>query len=197
VKEKLAIFTTFANSLYPNEVNYLAKIQNFKDQDNINILNTIVYNVSHLDKPKNYSVGIDKRKYSKLKNWITGQLNKIDVDYFFEWLIEIDKKMNTDNILVADDEKIILKKLKSIVPTSYYFIRFYELWESYKDYLLIRMRFHMYESVSSYLETYRSNYENTLKINRELRKISEHIVHSKQINEIVDQNNVKQLELCM
>jgi hypothetical protein len=193
MKEKLSIFTKFANSLYPNEVDYLSKVQNFKDPDNRKILEKIIYNSEHINKPIDFDTRIDKRKYSKLKKWIIQQLNKIDVDYFFDRLNQFDKKINTDNVL-AEDEEEILKMLTFIKPTSYYFTRFYELLENFKDYLLIRMRYHFFEQVNSFLNTYRSNYRNAVKIQRELHEISEKLIYPNTQEKIIHKEYAQKLE---
>lgn len=82
---------------------------------------------------------VDKRTYSYVKTWIQDALAKIDVDVFFEWLIVVEKKILTDVISPVDEAQILVN-IKNIKPTHYYFIRFYELLQYYRDYLLVRSR---------------------------------------------------------
>ena len=64
MKEKLARFTSFANSLYPHETYYLLSNHQFVDEDNMRILNLINYNCNNQFNTIAYDVTIDKRKYS-------------------------------------------------------------------------------------------------------------------------------------
>ncbi len=172
---KLSKFTQFANSLYPHELDYLIDIQRFENSENVKILNHIRYNTLN---PKNllpYDSQIDKRRYNYLTNWINNQLNEIDVDAFFDWLMRYEEKVMTD-IILPDEEKEILQKAQIISQTHYYFIKFYELLKHYRDYLLIRNRMEYYQPVAHYLKENEFSYKKSIEINEELNKATVDIV---------------------
>jgi hypothetical protein len=172
---QLSKFTTFVNSLYPHEILYLDSIQKFQDEETIKIMDKVRFNVNNPKKPLAFQLDIDKRKYSNLMKWIREKLSAADVDVFFEWAIEMDKKVNMDNLL-AKDEKRLLKLLKTINPTSFFFIRFYELINAYRDYLLIRTRVFYYKSVQDYLQHYEIDYLNALELNKKMNNSAVDII---------------------
>lgn len=172
---KLAKFTSFANSLYPHEVIYLDSIQRFKDEKTIQVMDRIRFNVDNPDKILPYDKAIDKRKYSNLMKWIRKKLSEADVDLFFEWINKMDKKINMDN-LIPEDEKQLSKFIKIITPTSFFFMRFYELLNSYRDYLLIRTRIFYYKSVQDYLQKYEMAYLHAVELNRKMNNASVDII---------------------
>lgn len=184
MKQKLLKFTEFANSLYPHEIDYLLSVQQFATSENIKILNLINYNCKNPLNTIPYDSTLDKRKYSYIKNWIEKNLNEIDVDYYYDWLIAIEKQVMIDAIL-PEEEKDLLEKTKTTTNTHYYFIRFYELLQHYRDYLLIRVRNQYYIPVSEYLEKYHSKYLLAIKINEELNNATKDIIkqHSETITE--------------
>lgn len=167
MKQKLIKFTEFANSLYPHEVDYLLSVQQFATNENLKILNLINYNSKNPRNTLPYDGSLDKRKYSYVKNWIEKNLNSIDVDYYYEWLIGIEKKVMTDSIM-PEEERDLLEKTLTTSSTHYYFIRFYELLQHYRDYLLIRIRNQYYEPVSEYLEKYKDQYQLVTELNKKL-----------------------------
>ncbi len=175
MKQKLTKFTDFANSLYPHELDYLLSIQQFATNENLKILNLINYNCKNPLNTLPYDGSLDKRKYSYLKNWIDNKLNDIDVDYYYEWLISIEKQVMTDAI-IPDEEKDLLEKTNTTKHTHYYFIRFYELLQHYRDYLLIRVRNQYYIPISEYLENYREKYQLTLEVNKKLNNATIDII---------------------
>jgi len=175
MKQKLIKFTEFGNLLYPHEVDYLLSVQNFATDENLKILQLINYNSKNPLNIIPYDTSLDKRKYSYLKKWIVKNLNNIDVDLYYEWLIKIEKKIMTDSIL-PDEEKELLEITKTTLNNHYYFIRFYELLQHYRDYLLIRVRNQFYEPVSEYLQTYENNYLFTTEINKKLNNATIDII---------------------
>lgn len=181
MKSKLAKFTKFANALYPHETDYLLSVQEFEKPENLKILNLIHYNSKNPQIILPYDISIDKRKYTYVKNWITRKLAEIDVDEFYTWLISYEQKVMTDNVM-PEDENEILKKAKQVSCKHYYFQRFYELMEKYRDYLLIRMRRHYYLPVSTYLETFEKPYQQASEINKKINHATQDII--KQHDEI-------------
>lgn len=177
MRVRLNTFQEFVKSLYPHEVDYLLSVQNFCKADNFNILQQIKNNNSS---PKPFDTTIDKRTYSYLKTWILETLYKIDVDIFFEWLITVEKKVLTD-VISPMEEAQILANIKIVKPTHYYFIRFYELLQYYRDYLLVRSRSKYNKVVSEYLDNFKENYLKSTEINRQLHLITAEIVKKEHV----------------
>lgn len=175
MKQKLLKFTEFANSLYPHEIDYLLSIQQFATDENLKILNLINYNCKNPLNILPYDRSLDKRKYSYVKNWVEKNLNDIDVDFFYDWLIAIEKQVMTDAIM-PNEEKDLLEKINSSSNTHYYFIRFYELIQHYRDYLLIRVRSKYYKSISEYLEKNIEQYQLATELNKKLNSATIDIV---------------------
>jgi len=167
MKKKLALFTSFANALYPHEIEILNRHNNLEDQENIAILARIYHNNKYPEQKKSYDPDIDKRKYSNLKKWIEQKLSQHDVDQYFEWLIDLEKKILTDSIN-PDEEKRLLRHLKHVSDKHYHFTRLYETIQHFRDYLLIRMRITYYKPVSEFLDKYRMKYLDALEIHTKL-----------------------------
>ncbi len=175
MKQKLNKFSDFANSLYPHEIDYLLSVQQFTVSDNKKILNLINYNSKNPLNKLPYDTSLDKRKYSYMKNWVEKNLKEVDVDHYFEWLLNIEKQVMTDAI-TPDEEKELQSKILSTSDSSYYFIRFYEVLQHYRDYLLIRVRNQLNEPVSAYLDQYRDSYLQTTEINSRLNSATLDII---------------------
>lgn len=174
-KKKETAFGTFASSLLPHELLYLCGNQQLKDAGNVEILHTIRYNTEHIDHPKPFDTRLDKRKYSYMKMWITEKLHAIDADVFFEWMIELDKKIMTDAISPAEEIELS-KFIRKYEKPNYYFIRFYEMVQNYRYYLLIRMRYNYLRYVSHFLDTFKDAYNHSKSINQELHEATLDIV---------------------
>ncbi len=172
---KLATFSDFANQLYPHEADYLASIQNFSKGINSQIINTIKFNSHNPQKPRIFDPTIDKRTYSYVKSWIVQSLDKADVDKFFEWLAYTEKQVILDSI-TPDEEKEILSFIKTIGPSQYFFLRFYELLQYFRDYLLIRLRNRIYKPVNDYLQKHEAAYHHGMAINIQLNQAAEEII---------------------
>lgn len=168
-------FTEFTSSLLPHEVAYLDKIQKLKDPENIWILGRIRHYSNHPSESCFFDSLIDKRKYSYLKKWITSKLEAIDADHFFFWMAEIDKKIMTDAIN-PDEEKALLSMINKFKDTGYYFVRFYELVQNYRYYLLIRMRYNYLKPIAAFLETWKASYQHSKNISQELHEATMDIV---------------------
>lgn len=177
MRTKLSTFQEFTESLYPHEIEYLLSIQNFSKTINLEILRQIHTNSTSKNTIKPFDSNVDKRTYSYLKTWIQESLTKIDVDIFFEWLIEVEKRVLTDIISPADETEILIG-IKQIKPSYYYFIRFYEFLQYYRDYLLVRNRTKQNTVVSEYLEKYKDNYLKSTQINHQLHLITTKIVNN-------------------
>lgn len=172
---KLVTFSDFANHLYPHEADYLLSIQNFSKGVNTQILNTLHCNCHNPHKKREYDVEIDKRSYSYVKTWIVQALDKADVDKFYEWLAYTEKQVMIDAI-TPDEEKEILAYIKTINPSKYFFLRYYELLQYFRDYLLIRVRNKFYKPINTYLQEYESAYHRSMAINIKLNQAAEEII---------------------
>ncbi len=182
MREKLNTFTLFAEALYPHELEYLLSIQNFDKPENLRILKQIHHNTTSTDQ-RAYDTKEDKRTYSYLKNWITYSLEKIDVDLFFQWLIATETKVLTD-LIAPEDETQLLGFIKKMETTDYNFIRFYELVQYYRDYLLVRNRKKNIETVIEFLNRCKEHYHKLKNINLKLDELTAQIVQEKVFNPI-------------
>ncbi|OYT16770.1 MAG: hypothetical protein B7C24_06080 [Bacteroidetes bacterium 4572_77] len=173
---KLSKFSVFVNFLFPHELKYLESIEKFENNEIRQILNRIRFNVNNPEKTKAFFYDIDKRKYSYLMKWIKNKLELIDVDVFFEWIMKMEKDISIDNVF-PEDEKKVLNYTKTIKPTSYYFMRFYEMLNTYGDFLLIRTRILYYKSIQTYLHKYESEYNRAVDLNKEINKSAIDIIN--------------------
>lgn len=181
MRTRLSVFSAFANSLFPHELEYLVTVQNFSKSLNSKILQQIYSNnTSTSGAKKHFDEKVDKRTYSYLKNWISETLLKIDVDYFFDWLISTEKKILTD-VIVPSDEAVILSNIKQMQPTNYNYIRFYELLQYYREYLMVRSRTKHNNVVTNYLEIHRKQYFKLKQLNIELDNATARIVKKSEL----------------
>ncbi len=172
---KLVTFSDFANHLYPHEADYLLSIQKFSKGVNMQILNTLHVNCHNPLKAREYDPQIDKRSYSYIKTWIIQSLEKADVDRFYEWLAYTEKQVVIDAI-TPEEEREILAHIKNINPSRYFFLRFYELLQYFRDYLLIRVRNQFYKPINDYLQKYETAYQRSMEINTRLNQAAEEII---------------------
>ncbi len=175
MRSKLKKFTEFANTLLPHETAYLLGTQQFVDEQKLSILHLVDFNCRNIDQFTPYDETIDKRKYSNLKNWITIRLQAIDVDAFFEWIIEMERKIQTDSIQLKD-EKQLLKTIRNYSHPIAYFAKFYELVRSYDNFLLIRLRYQDYIVTEHFLEQYKTPYLRALELNEKMHQATQDIV---------------------
>ncbi len=175
MRSKLKIFTDFANSLLPHETQYLLAIQQMADPIKLNILQQIDENCHSFQQPRPYDESIDKRKYSHLKAWISKQLQAIDVDQDFAWMIELERKISWDIISPAE-EKELLKAIRHYAHPRFHFIKFYEVIRLYRQFLLIRLRYADHQLVDDFLQQYKLSYEHAMLVNEQLHQASKDII---------------------
>ena len=175
MKPKLAAFTEFANQLYPHEADYLHFISRFTKEENKKILETILHKCHRPAEVKEFDPEIDKRSYSYVKKWIVESLTRADVDRFYEWILATEKQVMLDAISPAEEREIILY-LKVIGPTHYCFLRFYELVQHFRDYLLIRVRNIFYRPTNIYLMEHEQAYIRCLSVNKGLNEATVGII---------------------
>ncbi|MCF8364517.1 MAG: hypothetical protein K9H16_01955 [Bacteroidales bacterium] len=172
MKAKLKTFSEFVKSLMPLEITYLESVARFKDETNRSIFEAII-KFKTTGKLK-LNPDIDKRKYTYLKNWIYQNLSAIDVDKMLEDLLHLEKIVMTDQVLPADEKRII-KIIKTQKKLPYYFMRIYELIRDFRSFLLVRMRYHYLEPVNSYLDQYQESYNTSREVFENLNRATRDI----------------------
>lgn len=156
-KKALQSFADFAYKLLPHETGYLLQIQKFADLERFEILKKIHNNVQQSINQNNYDHSINKRKYNHLKNWIIDKLHKVDVDVRLKRIHELSYKIRVDSI-VYEEEKLIFSQLKKTEPSYFFFKEFYELVLSYRQFLLIRLRYRDHDLTDDFIKKYKDQY---------------------------------------
>ncbi|VXD12428.1 hypothetical protein [Marinoscillum sp. 108] len=175
MKTKLKKFTAFAAEILPHEADYLTSIQQFEDAEKEEILKRVSANAHGQQNKMPFNTKIDKRKYSSLMDWIQKRLDNIDVDSYFEWVNDMDRKVITDAIS-HEEEKVLLKRIKNYEHPVHNFMKFYELVQNYRHYLLIRLRHKDYQEVNDFIEKYKADYEYSKEVNQKLHQATVDII---------------------
>lgn len=176
MRAKLQKFTDFTNTLLPHEVKYLLSIEQFHDEDRLQILHRIAHNIEQGNAFIDYDTTINKRKYSNLKTWIVERLQMVDVDVQFEWMTELEKAIMTDSI-AAEEEKKLLKAIRHYDEPIFYFQKFYEIIQHYRHFLLIRMRYSDHKLADDFLKKHYKTYEHTKRISDKIHEATLDIVN--------------------
>tara|TARA_R110001592_G_scaffold38190_7_gene126287 strand:+ start:6846 stop:8285 length:1440 start_codon:yes stop_codon:yes gene_type:complete len=180
-KVKLKKFVEFSESILPNEAKYLLKIQHLKDPEKKEILNLLLQNSLAENNAKEFSISIDKRKYSYIKNWAETKLAAIDVDVTMVWLIDLKKKILTDAIS-SEDEKLFLKYIIHYKKIDFNFKNLYELAKEYKPYLLVRMRYKDHTTLADFINKYKDHYQKAKEIEGKLYEATTEITNQYTLN---------------
>ena len=175
MKTKLKKFTAFATEILPHEADYLTSIQQFEDAEKEEILKRVSANAHGQQNKMPFNTKIDKRKYSSLMDWIQKRLDSIDVDSYFEWVNDMDCKVITDAIS-HEEEKVLLKRIKNYEHPVHNFMKFYELVQNYRHYLLIRLRHKDYQEVNDFIEKYKADYDYSKEVNQKLHQATVDII---------------------
>jgi len=175
LKTKLKKFTAFAAEILPHEADYLTSIQQFEDAEKEEILKRVSANAHGQQNKMPFNTKIDKRKYSSLMDWIQKRLDNIDVDSYFEWVNDMDRKVITDAIS-HEEEKVLLKRIKNYEHPVHNFMKFYELVQNYRHYLLIRLRHKDYQEVNDFIEKYKADYDYSKEVNQKLHQATVDII---------------------
>lgn len=179
---KFKKFQTFAAGLLPHETAFLLHQQQFEDADNLRILQAV-----HLMVDQNLAKGqldesIDKRKYSRLMQWIQNRLEQADVDKEFDSLIRIEKALMTDSIDAAG-EKWFVQLLKRTESGDYYFMKRYELAMHFMHYLQIRLRHKEYAFIQDFLQSFQQAYRHSKEVYQQLAAATEDITRQYTFND--------------
>ncbi|HPQ97891.1 MAG TPA: hypothetical protein PK066_00090 [Saprospiraceae bacterium] len=175
MKLQLQKFTEFANRLLPHETAYLLAVQRFQDEDRLAIIKRIDANCHRIDQFEAYDTSIDKRKYNHLQNWIEHALLAIDVDARFAWMNAMEQKIMTDSIQL-DEEKDLLKQLRQYEHPAFYFTKFYELVERYRQFLLIRIRYDDFNACDDFLKRFEGAYHRSKTVTNKMLEATKDIV---------------------
>lgn len=158
MRNKLQKFSDYAETLLPHETGYLLATQRFNDAHKRQILEITHQNCLRASSRIAYDETLDKRKYSSLKKWMETKLHELDADAQFEWMGEMERKIVTDTINPAE-ERALLHALRRAKPTDYFFVKFYELVQGFRHYLLIRMRFKEHQQADKFLKEYQQAWQ--------------------------------------
>lgn len=158
MREPLQKFADFAASLLPHETAYLMSVQQLADEDRIKILTLMHHNSHQPNQAQPFDTAIDKRKYHHLQTWINEKLRDIDVDVQLHDMLALEQRLATD-ALTPDDDKNLLKTIRTYRHPGFYFIRFYELVEQYRQFLLLRVRLDDYHLADEFLQAYYDKYQ--------------------------------------
>lgn len=159
-KQKLKKFTDYCKLLLPHEIDYLKSQFKSSDIERQQIFEQIVQKNCAVDTSFSFDISIDKRKYSKLLFWMEMELQKIDVDLHLHWINSSLRAILLDNVPLELDQGI-LRAIKITKGSDYYFMYFYEMLLQYRHYLLIRMRYQVYQKVNEYIEKWQFDYKRT------------------------------------
>jgi hypothetical protein len=175
MQRALKIFSGFSAKLLPHELDYLLAIHRLEDPEKVCILSLLQEKTHKSSESKALPGDIDRRKYSYMKQWIREKLTTIDVDAYFLWLSDTDRKIMTDSLDPADEKKII-RMIREDKQPQFYFIRFYELIQNYRNYLLIRVRQQYYQITGEFLESQHDLYSRCRDVNLKLHLATHDIV---------------------
>ncbi len=182
MKSRLHRFSSYASGILPHEADFLMQYKKFEDTEKNSIVDTIIHNAVLTKDLLLYNDGIDKRKYSYIKTWCTKLLDTLDVDKTLEKLLLWEKLIMTDAI-TKEDEKELIKILKTSDSSHFNFIKLYDISRVYRHYLQIRLRYKDFEIVHQFIHKYRTDYEYSKLVNDKLHdatnEIINHFVHKK------------------
>ncbi len=176
MRNKLQKFGEFAAGLLPHETAYLLSVQQFEDDVKLSILELMHENCSRIKQQESYDTAIDKRKYSNLKSWIEERLSAIDVDERFDRLSLMERKIMTDAI-EPNEEKALLKAIREYEEPDFYFVKFFELVEFYRHFLLIRMRYAHHRLANEFLKKFREQYNESKEVFERMHEATEDIIN--------------------
>ncbi len=175
MRHPLQKFTSFSNTLFPHETAYLLSIQNFKDQERLAILERVNYNAQQIDQFTPFDTQIDKRKYSHLQKWIEDRLAGVDVDIQLSNILTLKQKVMMDTIRM-EEEKELLKQVRNYQSPTFYFTKFYDLVEQYRQFLLIRLRYADHQLLDEFIQKYRDTYNYNQQVKEKLHAATKDIV---------------------
>ncbi|MGB0979729.1 MAG: hypothetical protein ACPGVV_10060, partial [Croceimicrobium sp.] len=175
MRKPLEHFYRFSESLYPHELYFLESCQNFQIEDHKRIMAVLLYNLKHRQKPKDFPVDIDKRKYSNLKKWMLEKLEQANVDSQLKHISKLEIKVMLDEV-DASTEKEIQNLIRQSNHQHYHFRKIYDLIRHYEDFLLIRLREKADKPVSAYLHKHRAAYQHSRAVHQQMQEATNDII---------------------
>lgn len=176
MRNKLQKFGEFAAGMLPHETTWLLSVEQFEDEVKRDILLEMHRYCGKIQEEPSFNTSIDKRKYSNLKGWIEERLASIDVDERFDWLSLMERKIMTDSI-EPQEEKILLKSIREYEAPDFYFMKFFELVEFYRHFLLIRMRHAHHRLANDFLKKFKNRYTECKEVFERMHEATEDIVN--------------------
>ena len=175
MKQKLARFQDFADTLLPHETGWLLGVHQFSDPDKVRILELLHHN-SRLEGPQvPFDEAIDKRKYSYIIGWVEERLSGIDVDAQFLRIAHLDRQIATDAI-TTEEERQLSRLIRDTDHRAFNFLRIYDLVNGYRHFLLIRMRYRQHAEADEFLRRHKARYEHARDIGDKIHYATQDIV---------------------
>lgn len=174
LKSKLTKFSDFTDGLSPLEADFLAHFQRFEDEEKISILQKVISHAKYKTEDS-FDLSIDKRKYSHVKGWCEQLLLSLDVDHHLNKLLRWEKQILTDSLSLKDDKEL-LKLFSKTEPSDFNFLKIYDIGRYYRHYLQIRLRYKDYQSIHTFLQKYRTDYEFSRLVNDKLHETTNEII---------------------
>lgn len=185
---KLKKFIEYTESLLPHEVSLLNGIRQFRDDDRLNIFETVYHNIHSGGFTKEYDTSINKRKYSHLMQWMQSNLEEYDTDFFYKKLNDLDTRIKSD-LIDTEEEKELLKLITEYKPHQYHFLRFYEVVKNYLTFLLIRVRMNDYETINNFIHLYQDEYTRSKELYNRITQATSDIVEDYYKNLLTDKSS--------
>ena len=173
---RLQKFSDFARTLLPHETAWALRIQRFGDLEKTAILERLHHNCTRLDAPLPFDDKLDKRKYSFVKNWLTQKLRDADADTRFEQMSALERKITTDTIS-PEEEKTLFRDIRRARQTDYFSLKFYDLVQMFRHYLLIRLRHKEHREADLFLKKHREAWLRGKRIYEQLHEATLDIVN--------------------
>lgn len=175
MRKPLSHFYQFSDSLYPHELYFLEKSQSFQIPENKRILEIMLYNLEHRQKPQAFPEDIDKRKYSNLKKWMQERLAQTNVDLQLKKICALELKVMLDEV-DAQTEREIQLLIRQSDHRHYHFRKIFDLIQHYEEFLIIRLREKADKPVSAYLRKHQKAYLNSRSIFQKMQEATSDIV---------------------
>lgn len=164
--------------MFPAEIRYVRNNNEIQDPELLSILGVMDQRVHQPNAQAPFDAGIDPRKYSRIINYCTVKLEKIDVDAFYAWNSRIDFQITTDTIPPSDQQRI-LQEVNAFQPGWFHADSFYRAMLNYRRYLLIRFRDKDYAVITRFLEKYKTSFRKNETIQNRITELTAKFVLSK------------------
>ncbi|MGY6561278.1 MAG: hypothetical protein ACXITV_04170 [Luteibaculaceae bacterium] len=178
MRTKSKKINVFAKQLFPSEVVYVEKNNQFADPQYLDVLSKLHLQSQNPALTVHFDLEIDPRKYSRLMANFKHKLEKIDVDFYYQWISQCNAQISMDAIL-PETEKTILTEIKSFSMQWFHALAFYAMIENYSSYLLFRLRHVDYEKIMAFLQTYQEDIKTYKVLEEQIELITQKIISAK------------------